>query len=87
MAFPYKCSVSWGSLMDELRTNHTSIEELEALLNQGPAVLRHIQVDKVIVVNHLGQNIPVPTIFCSRWEVEFTMFSCLFTYTTYKPAR
>ncbi|KIM81318.1 hypothetical protein PILCRDRAFT_507981 [Piloderma croceum F 1598] len=32
------------------------------------ASLRNIQVTKILVLDHLGQYIPVPTMFCSTWE-------------------
>jgi hypothetical protein len=35
----------------------------------GPRYLRGIQFRKITVVDHLGRNIPIPTIFCSDWKV------------------
>ena len=31
--------------------------------------MHHLTIDEVLVVDHLGQNLPVPVVFCSRWEV------------------
>jgi hypothetical protein len=52
-----------------LRASRVSIKDFFAYLSQGPSSLHHIQVDKILVVDHLGRNIPVPTIFCSTWRV------------------
>jgi hypothetical protein len=46
-----------------------SLRDFRACLGQGPLSLRRIQVNKVLVVDHLGWNIPVPTMFCSTWKV------------------
>lgn len=40
------------------------------LLEQESASLQHIKVDAVIVIDHLGRNLPVPLIFCSSWQVR-----------------
>jgi len=47
-----------------------SLQDINRLLRQGPPSLRHIQVNKIIVVDHLGRNIPVPAIVCSAWRVR-----------------
>lgn len=55
-----------------LRAGHVSLEEFSTYFSQGPASasLRNIQVTKILVMDHLGQNIPVPITFCSTWEVR-----------------
>jgi hypothetical protein len=58
-------------LSNGLRTGHVSLKDFHAYLQHGPRSLRHIQVNKVLVVDHLGRNIPVPAVFCSTWQVGF----------------
>ena len=55
---------------NELRTGYVSLKRFHAILEQRLPDIGHIQVQTVYVVDHLGQNIPVPFIFCSRWEVN-----------------
>jgi hypothetical protein len=57
-------------LANGLRAGHVSLKDFYAYLKQGPTYLHNIQVDKVLVVDHLGRNIPVPAIFCSTWKVS-----------------
>ena len=56
---------------DGLRTGHASLEEFRGLLNRRLPFLSHIKLSAVYVVDHLGQNIPVPAMFCSTWKVYF----------------
>jgi hypothetical protein len=65
-------SIVWEDLGNELRAGRISLDEFRTYLNQGPATasLRNIQVTKILVMDHLGQNIPIPTMFCSTWEVR-----------------
>lgn len=58
----------WGKLGNEWRTGRVSPTALYTFLRQRPS-LHHIEVDKIVIVDHLGRNIPVPTKFCSTWEV------------------
>lgn len=53
----------------EMQARFVSIEEVHAVLRQGPGSLGHIQENSVLVVDHLGANIPVSTLFCSTWQV------------------
>ena len=46
--------------------------------------LRHIQINKVLVVDHLGRNLPVPTLFCSTWKVDFFSFTYWSGHTSRK---
>ena len=64
-------SISWEVFGNGVRAGHINLKDFHACSNQGPLSLRHIQVDKILVVDHLGWNIPVPTIFCSTWKVGF----------------
>ncbi|KAF7982996.1 hypothetical protein HWV62_24610 [Athelia sp. TMB] len=43
------------------------LAELYSSLESELASLRHLEVDTVTVVNHLGRNMPVPLIFCKSW--------------------
>ena len=54
-----------------LRAGRVSLQDFRAALSHGPLSLRYIQLDKVVVVDHLGRNIPVPTMFCSTWKVSY----------------
>jgi hypothetical protein len=67
----YKLSASWNEFGSSARAAGISPQDINRLLQHGPPPLRHIQVNRVMVVDHLGRNIPVPTIFCSTWEVRY----------------
>jgi hypothetical protein len=56
-------------LANELRTGCMFLHEFRVAMNYGPLSLNGIQVRKIIVVDHLGVNIPVPEIFCSTQRV------------------
>jgi len=60
-------------LGNELRASHVPIERFSASLRQRLLPLHHIQINKVLVVDHLGRNLPVPTLFCSTWKVDFIL--------------
>ncbi|KZP08415.1 hypothetical protein FIBSPDRAFT_262250 [Athelia psychrophila] len=47
---------------------NTALAEFYSLFAQESASLRHIHIDTVIVIDHLGRNLPVPTIFCKSWQ-------------------
>ena len=62
-------------------TDHISLKYFHSRLRQGPLSLRHVQVDMITVVDHLGRNIPVPILFCSAWTViHFLLYMCQITY-------
>jgi len=61
-------SVSWEKLGNGLCAGRVPPKIFHALLRQGPSSFYHIQVDKILVVDHLGRNIPVPTMFCGTWK-------------------
>jgi hypothetical protein len=60
-------------LENELRTGHVSLEGFYALFSQRLPFLGHIKINAVQVVNHLGDVIPVPDVFCSTWKVFFIL--------------
>jgi hypothetical protein len=53
-----------------LSAGQLSLKDFHALLQLDPKSSRHIQVENILVVDHLGRNIPVPTMFCSTWKVD-----------------
>ncbi|KIM80413.1 hypothetical protein PILCRDRAFT_9594 [Piloderma croceum F 1598] len=61
-------SLSWENLGNDLRSGRISLKDFYTILNCGPPSLRHIQLHKILVLDHLGRNIPVPIMFCSRWK-------------------
>lgn len=69
-------SVVWVELGNDLCTGHLSLNQFHALLRQRLTSLRHIPVETVSVVDHLGRDIPVPTIFCSTWKVGYVTSAC-----------
>jgi hypothetical protein len=75
-------SIPWQELDCELRTGRLSLEDFHAILHRGPTSLRHIQLNAVLVVDHLGRNLPVPTIFCSSWKVNPSLFMCSPTHSS-----
>lgn len=48
---------------------HVALRDFRTLVKHGPHSLRDIRICKVLVMDHLGDNIPVPTMFCSSWRV------------------
>jgi hypothetical protein len=70
-------SINLEDLGDNLCTGHLSLGEFRAYFNRGPICLRDIQVAKVHIVDHLGEVLSVPIIFCSSWKV-CPLVSCVF---------
>jgi hypothetical protein len=62
-------------LGNELRAGFVSLSRFHDLYSRRLTSLYHIKLNSVDIVSHLGQTIPVPTIFCSTWKVWF--ISCL----------
>ncbi|KZP08420.1 hypothetical protein FIBSPDRAFT_1052392 [Athelia psychrophila] len=60
-------SAAWPEL-ERGKEGKTALADFYSLFAQESASLRHIQVDTVIVIDHLGRNLPVPTIFCNSWQ-------------------
>jgi len=52
-----------------LQAGRVSLSYFLACLKDGPSFLGHIRLDTVLVVDHLGERIPVPTMFCATWNV------------------
>lgn len=73
--------ITWEDLGHKLRAGCVSLNEFRAYFSQGPAFLRDVHVTTVRVIDHLGQNTPIPIIFCSRWKARFLVNSrpCCFT--------
>ncbi|KZP08602.1 hypothetical protein FIBSPDRAFT_938930 [Athelia psychrophila] len=44
------------------------LADFYSLFEQEAASLRHIPLDAVIVIDHLGRNLPMPTMFCNSWQ-------------------
>jgi hypothetical protein len=65
--------MAWENLGHKLRAGSVSLKEFRAFFSQGPASLHDIQVTSINVVDHLGENIPVPTIFCSSWKARLCL--------------
>ncbi|KIM85575.1 hypothetical protein PILCRDRAFT_338021 [Piloderma croceum F 1598] len=61
-------SVSWMELGNELQAGRVSLARFHTLLTRRLPFLSHIKLNTVTVVSHLGDVIPVPSIFCSTWE-------------------
>jgi hypothetical protein len=57
--------------VDRSRTGCPSLHNFYTFLAQCGNSFHHIQANTVLVVDHLGRNIPIPTIFCSDWNVGF----------------
>jgi hypothetical protein len=68
----YMGSVTWEDLGNNLCAGRVSLKDFRKYFSQGPASLHDIQVIKVQIVDHLGQNIPVPIAFCSSWNVRLS---------------
>ena len=58
-------------LGNELQAGRVSLERFHNILTRRLPFLGHIKLNAVTVVSHLGDIIPVPSIFCSTWEVVF----------------
>ena len=56
-------------LGDELRAGLATLQRFHDLFSQRLPSLYHIKLHTVEIISHLGENIPVPTIFCSTWNV------------------
>lgn len=59
--------------MNEFCANDISLKQFRALLTERLPSLGHIQVNAVKVVDHLGRIVPIPTVFCSTWEVIYSI--------------
>jgi hypothetical protein len=55
---------------DELRTGHVSLKSLRDLFNQRLPFLGHIKLNTIQILDHLGDIILVPDMFCSTPKVS-----------------
>jgi hypothetical protein len=62
--------MTWEDLGNDLRAGRVSIKDFRDYFSRGPASLHDIPVTNIQIVDHLGQNIPVPIMFCSSWKVR-----------------
>jgi hypothetical protein len=69
-------SIAWLEIGNELCASPVSLHKFHDLCNQRLPFLGHIKLNAVQVVSHLGDIIPVPTMFCSTWKVLFIL-SCV----------
>jgi hypothetical protein len=63
-------------LGNELRAGFVSLQKFHNVFCQHLPSLDHIKLNAVDVVSHLGDIIPIPTLFCSMWKVLF-ITSCI----------
>ena len=75
-----RLSVAWMDIGNDLCTGHVSLRKFHTLLRQHIPSLQHIQLETLSVVDHLGQNIPVPTMFCSTWKVTLSLLFVNFVF-------
>ena len=62
-------SALWTQLGNDLRAGHITLKMFYASLHEDLPPLRHIHLETVSVLDHLGQTMPVPSMFCCTWEV------------------
>ena len=62
-------SIEWTSIGNELYTGHISLRDFYLSRSVCPASLHDVQICKIAVTDHLGEDILVPTMFCSAEEV------------------
>lgn len=43
---------------------------------------RHIPLNNILIVDHLGRTLPIPMMFCSRREVQYSIFLRIFVGLT-----
>jgi len=67
-------SVEWMKFGGQLSLSRESLKRFFASLRRCRPFLHHIPLISVQVVDHLGQNIPVPILFCSTWKVRGLYF-------------
>jgi hypothetical protein len=67
-------SVEWTALGNELSAGHVSFRRFHDWFSQRLPFLGHVKINAVNVVNHLGDVIPVPDVFCSTWKVPMISF-------------
>jgi hypothetical protein len=81
---PYRqiiSSIGWEDLGNGFQIGRVSLNEFHGYFRQCPACLHGIQVTKVLLVDHLGNKIPVPVMFCSSWKVNMFHLPQMFKVT------
>jgi hypothetical protein len=63
-------------LGDELRSGPVSFRQFFAIMQQSSPSFG-ITVELLIVVDHLGEKLPIPFIFCSTWKACYSFFILL----------
>lgn len=63
---------SWQELRSGVRSKCISPKYFNRFLPQQSCSLPYIPVNKIIVVDHLGWNLPILTVFCSTAEVHYS---------------
>ncbi|KZP26726.1 hypothetical protein FIBSPDRAFT_1040489 [Athelia psychrophila] len=61
-------SAAWPELDRGQGETTVVLADFYSLFEQEAASLRHIPLDAVIVIDHLGRNLPMPTMFCNSWQ-------------------
>ena len=61
--------LEWMELGNELHAGFVTLRNFLDKFGQRLPFLGHIKLNAVDVVSHLGEIIPVPTMFCSTWKV------------------
>lgn len=79
-------SVTWIELGNDLRSGHIPLSTFYKSLRERLPPLRYIQLESVLVVDHLGQNMPIPTIFCSTWKVH-NIVSIILDYLIHRASK
>jgi hypothetical protein len=59
-----------------MRAGPVSMSDVLGSLRQNQRSLGHMHENTVLVVDHLGKDIPVPISFCSTWEVRIDLSAC-----------
>ncbi|KZP08193.1 kinase-like protein [Athelia psychrophila] len=68
-------SAAWPGLQPGLKEALTELADVYVLLVQESKSLRHINVEAVIVIDHLGRTLPVPAIFCNSAQHFHTVIA------------
>ena len=61
-------------LGNELRAGFVSLSRFHDIYSRRLTSLYHIKLNSVDIISHLGQTIPIPTIFCSTWKVRMGLY-------------
>jgi hypothetical protein len=67
--------IAWMQLGNAMRAGPVPLSRLLNALRQNSSSLEHIREHTITIIDHLGTNIPMPFLFCSTWEVGFSLFT------------